>query len=402
MDRVFVFAHQPCYGETGGGQGVVYRLYQANRKYKLWNNVYFVFGDRVIYNGEEIGELAEKKEIKKSKVKSKLVKNIPGKFKVIQYEKKYKKLKKYLLEIGMEYHFTDSDTYIFHDLQFARAFAEIYAYDKSIMVIHAQGSFYNEWVAIHGYECKDIKKYYEKCFVQVINKFKFIGFPSEGAKNCFYESALELRKYEKECEYKILYNGVVCPKVKPEHYIDFVKKLKESNGYIFATIATLNSAKAVERIPQFLGRIKKEGIKFKWVLVGKGVKEENVLAEIINAEIKEETVWLNKYVSHEEVLQILSIADFYILFHKYSIFDLSTLEAMHYGAIPILTPVGGNLEVIKNENGIFIDDFQDIQKFVALIENDLEPIHKLNQKIQQENFNDEAFLKYYVELCTNI
>ena len=116
--------------------------------------------------------------------------------------------------------------------------------------------------------------------------------------------------------------------------------------------------------------------------------------------LKNEVVWVKNSVQHTELMQLFSITDFYILFHKYSIFDLSTLEAMHYGAIPVLTPVGGNKEVIIENNGIFVTDFSDISRFLELIRNkDLQGLKALNHRIQMEKFDDRAFLERYVGLC---
>ena len=51
---------QPCYGESGGGHGIEYRLYRQNEKYHLMDDVYLFFVPRN-KNGEPIGEVAKKK-----------------------------------------------------------------------------------------------------------------------------------------------------------------------------------------------------------------------------------------------------------------------------------------------------------------------------------------------------
>ncbi|MBP3474709.1 MAG: glycosyltransferase family 4 protein [Lachnospiraceae bacterium] len=402
MSRTFIFAYQPCYGETGGGQGVVYRLYQANKKYSLLNNAYFVFGDRVIQGNNDSGPLAEKKKKSSSVVKAFITRNIPGFVKVRQYEKNYLRLQSYMKKLGETYHFTCDDIYIFHDLQFARSFVNLYSFPKCIMVIHTQGSFYNEWRASHGYDCIAVKKYYESCYEQIISNMHYIGFPSEGAKNSFFESENELRKYEAKCQYCFLYNGVNCPDINLADCSKWIKELQRFKGYIFTTVATLNTAKAVERIPQYLGQVKSSGINFKWVLVGNGVQAETVALEIEKAGIQKETIWIKDYMSHEEILQLFSISDFYILFHKYSIFDLSTLEAMYYGGIPILTPVGGNLEVIKDGSGLFVSDFNDTAGLIDILDGDLDEMKMKNRAIQKEYFDDKAFLKRYTEFCDSM
>ena len=96
----------------------------------------------------------------------------------------------------------------------------------------------------------------------------------------------------------------------------------------------------------------------------------------------------------------MSRSDFYILFHKQSIFDLSTLEAMHYGCIPVLTPVGGNNEMIIRENGFFVNNFGDVRELEAAIQNGvLDTMKQKNIELQEQMFGEEAMLKRYSDLC---
>ena len=88
------------------------------------------------------------------------------------------------------------------------------------------------------------------------------------------------------------------------------------------------------------------------------------------------------------------------MLHKYSIFDLSTLEAMHYGNIPILTPVGGNKEVIIEDNGLFVSNFDDASSFIEVVKmGKVDEMKKKNSSIQSNLFDDRAFLQRYVNLC---
>ncbi len=402
MGRIFILAYQPCYGETGGGQGVVYRLYEANKKYRLMDDVYFVFGDRIVHGADETGPLAKMQNRDGNRAKKNIARIIPGFIKVRKYEKSYSNLEQYVKQLNEQFSFNCDDRFIFHDLQFARAFVSSFGLKRVLLVIHSQGSFYNEWKATHGYENSCVRKYYEKCFDTITSRLNFLGFPSYGAKESFFDSTPELRKYIDRCTYKILYNGVSCGEFVNEDYTDWISDLKAFEGMVFSTIATLNAAKAVERIPQYLGALKKKGIQFKWVLVGKGGMQEEVDNEIKRANIVNETIWINDYLAHEKILQILSVTDFYILFHKYSIFDLSTLEAMHYGAIPILTPVGGNKEVIIEDNGLFVVDFTDVSALVELVNTDFTFLKKVNQRIQESMFSDKIFLKRYLEVANSL
>lgn len=200
---------------------------------------------------------------------------------------------------------------------------------------------------------------------------------------------------------KYLYNGVSCPTVS-EDLPDWIQEVRDFDGYKFVTVANLNEAKAIERIPQYLAAVGRKGIRLTWVLVGNGVKAQNVADEIEKNNIDAHVIWMKSNVMHDDLMKLFSVTDFYILLHKLSIFDLSTLEAMHYGNIPILTPVGGNKEMITDGNGLFVDDFTDAGSFVDMIEiQDIQTMKEKNAKIQNEMFNDRAFLKRYVELCNS-
>lgn len=100
---------------------------------------------------------------------------------------------------------------------------------------------------------------------------------------------------------------------------------------------------------------------------------------------------------------MMSQCDFYILFHKQSVFDLSTLEAMHYGNIPILTPVGGNKEMIEEGSGFFVDDFTDASELLTAIHDDkIEYRKQMNRDLQMSKFDEYSMLVRYSTLCHDL
>ena len=48
MSRIFVISYRKCLGPVGGGTGVNFKLYLANREYGLLDQCYHVFTDKVI------------------------------------------------------------------------------------------------------------------------------------------------------------------------------------------------------------------------------------------------------------------------------------------------------------------------------------------------------------------
>lgn len=402
MGRVFFLASHKCTGASGGGHGVVYRLYLADKKYQLFKKeVIYVFGDRVIRGHEELGSYLEQKDApKQSTFRVRIKKYIPSILRIIKMEKMYKSLDEYLSILGQEFCFTDEDVFICHDFRIAKAFIRKFQFEKCAFVFHMQGSIYYEWHAETGIESKIMRKYYNDTFSEICGRIKYLCFPSKGTEESLLDSEPSATRDVKKLEKKYLYNGVNCPDVDPGSLVRWVKEIRDIPCIKLVTVSNLNAAKAVERIPEYLDAIKKAGISFKWILVGNGVKAMEVERQVEKYELVNDLIWKRNGVPHDELMQLFSVTDFYILLHKYSVFDLSTLEAMHYGNIPILTPVGGNKEVIIDGNGLFVSEFKNADSFIELVRNgELESLKAKNAEIQNSEFDDIAFLHRYVELC---
>ena len=53
MSRVFFISNRTCLGPVGGGRGVNYKLFEANKKYKLINDAVFIFKNCILNNESE-------------------------------------------------------------------------------------------------------------------------------------------------------------------------------------------------------------------------------------------------------------------------------------------------------------------------------------------------------------
>lgn len=394
----------PCFGPTGGGHGIEYRLYDANKKYKLLQNVYFVFSDRVIEPEMDCGAFAVgNKKRKHGKIFLYLKKFKPQIYRLWSLKRGYKAFASYLKHVGEHYKFSNKDIYLFQDVKSAYTFSTVFSYTNCALIYHMQGSMYHEWSASLGIKSEQVHVFFNRVFEKAVLNMRFLCFPSVGTEECLVETEPAMCKIIATKEKRYLYNGISCSDIKKSAINSWIKGIRESADYIFSTVATLNMAKGVERIPRYLGKLKKAGVNFKWILIGNGVKAEEVQRQITQYNLADNTIWKREYMDHGEVLEILSISDFYILFHRQSIFDLSTLEAMHYGAIPILTRVGGNKEIIVEENGVFVDDFENIKEIVRLLNNDtIDLLKEKNKKIQAQLFDDNAMLYRYVKLVNEL
>ena len=405
MGRIFFLTNHVCVGESGGGHGVEFRLHQADNKYNLFkNDVIYIFGDRVINGKSNVGEFKETKDQpQKSEFRLKIRKFIPSFLRIQKLKEKEKETTKYLERLDKEFEFCDEDIFVFHDVKAARPFIKRYSFRNTALVYHKQGSIYNEWHADTGLESNLMRNYYNTMFRDIVENVKFLCFPSCGTEESLITSAPELREVVEKAKKKYLYNGVFCPEVKWKEFPEWIKEIDAFDGYKFVTVAVLNAAKAVERIPQYIGALKNAGIKVTWILVGNGVNAELVQKNIDKYNINDSVIWKKDNILHSDLMRLFSITDFYILFHKYSIFDLSTLEAMHYGNIPVLTPVGGNKEMIIDNNGVFVSEFDDVSSIINIIKNgEISKLAEKNKKIKKEYFDEKPFLQRYVDLCDSM
>lgn len=386
--RVFIFAGRKYGGECGGSAGVNYKLFLANQKYHLINNCYHIFLDGILSD--------ENKEIKVEDDKKR--KEIPNKnwLKSIGFVnttfllKSRKKMIDEVRKLGEKYKFNKNDIFIFHDIDYAYAFLKCYCGYETLLVYHQQGESYYEWMSLFGGKSKIVELFYRYTMKYILNNISTMAFPSNGAYECFNKTSTYDYGIK---DYAVFYNGF---SRKDEYSI----LGGPSNELVFATVSVLNDAKAVERVPAVISEIKKvlPDKKIRWILVGNGVNEKKVASEIEKYNLGECVKWIKERVSHDEILELFKRADFYIMMHNYSIFDFTTIEAMSYGVIPILSDVTANKEVVVKDNGLIIGEITDVYKIKSIIEeNTFTEMKEKNISVQAELFSEYEFLKRYAD-----
>lgn len=409
MEKVYFFANRTCKGAVGGGRGVVYKLYDANKKYSLIKGGNYLFTDIDFDDDSSVAVRSMPDDTAVSSVLDSIKKfvNKNGVLSALKYVYILNKATRWIRDLGNKYEFSSDDVYIFHDVDSAIAFQKNYSYSRTMLVFHQQGSQYNEWVSFGGRPSRLYQKYLNSIFARCCDNISCLGFPSEGARESLMESEPELRETVERKKYAILYNGFTPGAETEDVPSDETKKIIEAlrnfSGFKFITVSTLNEAKGVERIPTFLNLIKQKYGDFLWIVIGTGNKEEKLAEEIKRNEIEKNVVRIKHAIPHNDILNLFSETDFYILFHRYSIFDFATIEAMAYGNVPVLTPVGGNKEMIVENSGVIVDDTQSIDSFSRLLEeNTLEELKTRNIKLQETKFSEKAFLEGYSVQITDL
>lgn len=380
MRFISVAARPMPKGPCGGAGGVSYRLMKANEKYRLFEETVFIFSDICISSlkGEIVGS------------------SVPIKQQLAELEKLYMKLDAIL-------NFNEDDYYTFHDLESFVAMKQVLPWiDKTLVMYHQQGSIYSESIFMGN----DADERYEKfCFELTkvaVEQSQLFGFPSHGAKQALIDTLPEIGSFLDKKQEIIIYNGCSPEIISKGSALDgLFQMIEQVRGDIFVTVATLNEAKGVERLPAFFKDYGKYVDDYFWIVVGNGAKRE----ELSNGlkDLEGHVLWLDVPIDNQDIIKLYDVADYYILAHRFSIFDYATIEAMHMCCIPILTPVGGNLEMISEDNGYYLDDSMSGERFVEWKnKQNIIELKERNRQIAREKFSEYSMLRAYYDTVTNL
>ncbi len=373
MRFISVSARPVPHGPGGGSGGVCYRLMRANEKYRLFEDAVFIFSDTCISASE--GEIS--------------VGSAPQAHQLIEFERYFRQLDEAL-------RFCEDDSFVFHDLEsfcaMKQSFSQI---TRTLVMFHQQGSIYSEYIFMGNEPDKEYEQFCFELTRVAVDESELFGFPSIGAKQALIATLPEIGPYLENKKDTIIYNG--CSPVLSagtgaiEPLIGMMKNVK---GNVFITVATLNEAKGVERLPAFFKEYGKYVEDYFWIVIGNGAKAGELSQGL--SDLEGHVLWLDVSIDNSDIIRLYDKADYYILSHRYSIFDFATIEAMHMGCVPVLTPVGGNLEMITGDNGYFLDDDLSAKGFVSWEkEHDIAMLKEENRRIAQERFSELSMLKAY-------
>lgn len=388
--RVFILSGRKFNGNCGGSAGVNYRLLLANNKYKLIDSMYHLFVNCSFEPMTSCEFDIPKKNlhsyIRKIGVKAGVVfllKAILNRGRLSIILEKYNTL----------YKFSNDDVYILHDPQIAYAFLKKFRFNKTLFMYHQQGEAYYEWKSLFKSKSLLVKKYYSYIEKYILTYTQDVGFPSNGA--C-YSFNITSDKDTKISNYLVLYNGV--PAINNGN--NTIKQyLLGQREIVFLTVAVLNDAKGVEKIPELIKRLKDNlsEYKIRWILVGDGSHHKEVEEQIIKWDICKNVNWITESLPHETIIEMMKEAHFYIMMHNFSIFDFATIEAMSAGCVPILSNVPANIEVGKDDNIVVINKPLDIDIInESFMSEKYTILSKKNVEVQKTYFDDLAFLKGYI------
>ncbi|MDM1272371.1 glycosyltransferase [Acinetobacter indicus] len=286
-----------------------------------------------------------------------------------------------------------NSAYITHD--YGTAFGLALLNKRFVYISHLQGPRLEEKTNFGDYLPFFNKRIIYFCEKYVFKKAFYVCFPSEGAKKQYF-----LSKYASVTEDEVRLGPVL-------HNTLYVEPIPKSISDIpikkdvltFYTVGTLTFAKGVDRIPLFFDIYlnQYEG-KVRWILIGDGVMKNEILDKVnmlVNKYKNFEFMHIEK-CNYEEVAYISSISNIYILLHRISIFDLSTLEAMKRAKCVILSKVGGNLDFNVCDNIFFYEEYS------SLFDIDIVKLGENNKRAYEKYFSNENFIYKYTKLIDDL
>jgi glycosyltransferase involved in cell wall biosynthesis len=298
--------------------------------------------------------------------------------------------------------FSEKDIFLLQDKDAVSAFYSVFGTEcpNVFYVYHTQGAESSET----GFSGTPVGAFLDRRQEKQLELCRNWIFPSEGAVEGFLSTATDqARATARRCNFKVAYNGYEAKaQIFPdETFVDFLNNGIPSDSAVFVSAAYLYVNKGVERIPKILSLFRNfTKRKIFWILIGDGVMRDNV-ADAIERHLNDgEYVWFKRrFDNQDNLFALFERSDFYIMMHRVSVFDLSTLQAMAYGCIPLLSDVGGNRELCGFDNGILTDpESVDSTLFTAISDDWIAQTKYKNKRIIRKNFNNMNFLMEYCRI----
>ena len=192
---------------------------------------------------------------------------------------------------------------------------------------------------------------------------------------------------------KCIVNGRA--KMLPTSMLENVKA--EIEGYkngkdipVFIHVARYYPEKNQKRLFDAIEKLHKCGKEFLLVVLGRNY--ENSPHMILN-----ETDYIKIIGAKNNVADYLACADYFLLSSDWEGLPLAMLEAMSMGCIPISTPAGGVVDVIKNgENGLLCPTFDSTDYYKTI-----EKVFAKDFAISKERVINDYQDNYTMEVCVN-
>mgnify|MGYP001460553547 CR=1 FL=1 len=150
----------------------------------------------------------------------------------------------------------------------------------------------------------------------------------------------------------------------------FKKKFKiKEKDFILCNIARHVHQKSLDVLIKVFSKYSKKNINSKLILIGKGPETQNLKKLSNELNIQKKLIWISEY---ENIRDIISISNVFILTSKYEGLGLVLLEAMAEKKPILASKISAIPEIVKNNyNGILVKhgDVKEFAKKIEIFEN---------------------------------
>ena len=148
--------------------------------------------------------------------------------------------------------------------------------------------------------------------------------------------------------------GVV-PNIVSQKFLDApIKKIKDSQGFVFLNVALMNKNKNQKNIIKAFAKYFSKSVHVSLVIGGHG-NEMNALKGLAENLGVAARVKFPGMLSRSQVLEAMSTADAFILSSDYETFGVVLVEALALGKPVIATRCGGPQSIVEEGDGILVD-----------------------------------------------
>lgn len=295
----------------------------------------------------------------------------------------------------------NADFYICHDV--VSAFYLSLKNKKYVLIYHQQGPLVEERINL-GLKLSPIKKLKTKLYERrAFEKAITVHFPSDGAKEMYFASQYRSTEVNRVCIGQTMYNTIDSAEESDHSEVDAF--FAKSKCLTFYSVGTLTEAKGQDRVLTYLETVCTKTQKdIRYLLIGQGVMKDTLLSGLEQLKDKYSNFFYQYIprIPHTEILRIGELADVYIMLHRISIFDLSTLEAMYKSNVVVLSDIGGNLDFNKMDNILYCDCINYENSVSRFLNSDMNALKELNNRCFNRYFSKAAFKNRYQELVMKL
>lgn len=274
---------------------------------------------------------------------------------------------------------------------------------KVITSYHSKGSLTADYASDWEIKGTPLEEEINRQESYEIRNSDIITFPSRGAYNLMKSAHPEafLNK-----EVHVIHNGIDIDKISTLLNREPDTSFQRKKGFTLINVGAHVWQKRFDLLLQALSFLK-DKIDFELINIGEGaLLQENInLAKKLGIESKVKFVGRKR---NEEVINLLSQSDAFVMPSENVIFDIITLEAMAVGIPIIVSEDGGNLECIRNGVDGILTKVGDPKSVANAIQQIYENPKHANEmansaKIRAKNeFSNERMLNNYLSLYRGI